>query len=151
MLDALLSLAREPGGARYCDALPAAVAWLVASPLSPGCWPRLYGLDDGRPLFVARDGRRVASAAEAKRPYKWRGDFGIPGLLGSLGLDVGGAALAADAPRPPLRIPGDAGRCPGVPPGDDDPPNPRARIARAATLVAAASAAPPTPCTVRAR
>jgi len=139
MLDALLALASEPGGARYCAALPAAVAWLVASPLAPGCWARLYDLDDGRPVFVARDGRPVATAAEAKRPYKWQGDFGIPALLASLGLDARGVALAPGAPRPPRRIPGDAGRCPqdgGVDALDDDPPNPRARIAHAARVLA---------------
>ena len=151
MLDALLALAREPGGARYCAAVPGAVAWLVASPLSAGCWARLYDLDEGRPLFVARDGQRVASAADAKRPYKWTGDFGIPGLLATLGLDARGAALAPDAARPPRRIPGDAGRCPdeeraGAHATRDDPPNPRARIAHAAVLLAATTEPPASPC-----
>lgn len=151
MLDALLTLAREPGGARYCAAVPGAVAWLVASPLSAGCWARLYDLDEGQPLFVARDGQRVASAADAKRPYKWTGDFGIPGLLATLGLDARGAALAPDAALPPRRIPGDAGRCPGeeragAHPTADDPPNPRARIARAAALLAATTEPPASPC-----
>jgi len=160
MLDALLALAREPGGARYCDALPRAVAWLVSSPISAGCWARLYGLDDGRPVFVARDGRRVATPAEAKRPYKWTGDFGIPALLASLSLDVRGAALAPGAPLPPRRIPGDAGHCPDNDPAaereaesgaDDDAPNPRARIARAARLLSEVSPAATPACTVPAR
>lgn len=152
MLDALRALAREPDGARYCAAFPAAVEWLVASPIAPGCWARLYDIEDGRPLFVARDGRRVASPAEAKRPYKWAGDFGIPGLLGTLGLDTHGAPLAPEAPRPPRRIFGDAGRCPeDERANDDDPPNPRARIARAARLLAALDDPPPSPCVVAAR
>jgi hypothetical protein len=148
-LDALLALARATHRERWCTAAPAAVAWFVRSAIAPGCWARLYAPGDNRPLFVARGGELVASAAEAKRPYKWTGDFGIPALLASLGLDERGAPLAPGAPAPPRRIPGDAGRCPGVPlrVGDGEPPNPRARIARAAALLAAA-APPASPCPV---
>lgn len=146
MLDALLALAREPGGARWCPAIADGAAWLERVAIAPGCWARLYASRDDRPLYVARDGSFVKTPDEAKRPYKWTGDFGIPGLLATLGRDLHGAALAADAPRRPLRIFGDAGRCPEAPEPDDDPPNPRARIARAALLLAAAAPAPSNPC-----
>ncbi|MEW6270924.1 MAG: pectate lyase, partial [Thermodesulfobacteriota bacterium] len=108
MLDALLALARATGERRWCGAVPGAVAWFARSAIAPGCWARLYATGDNRPLFVGRDGRIVPTAAEAKRPYKWTGDFGIPALLASLRLDEHGAPLARGEPLPPRRIPGDA-------------------------------------------
>ncbi|HEY8515624.1 MAG TPA: pectate lyase, partial [Candidatus Binatia bacterium] len=140
MLDALLALARATGDRRWCAAVPDAVGWFVRSAIAPGCWARLYAPGDNRPLFVARDGELVDDPARAKRPYKWTGDFGIPGLLASLGLDASGAPLVPGEPLPPRRIPGDAGACPQTVPATlterDAPPNPRARIARAAALLA---------------
>jgi len=146
MLSALLALARETGDARYAAAAPGAVDWFMRSAITPGCWARLYEPGSNAPLFTARDGRRVANAAEAKRPYKWTGDFGIPGLLATLGLNEDGTPRDSHAPLPPQRIPGDAGTC--VAPaataaeraGEEnghETPNPRRRIAHAAILLAA--------------
>ena len=157
MLDALLALARDadgqrsrdavPAGSDLCPAIAAGAAWLARVPIGPGCWARLYDADDGRPIYVARDGTVVATPEEAKRPYKWTGEFGVPALLATVGGTASGAPSAADAPFPPRRIFGDAGSCPGAPPAmAEDVPNPRARIARAAVLLAAAEPPPPDPC-----
>jgi len=147
MLDALLALAREPGGARFCRAIERGAAWLARVAIAPGCWARLYAPDDDRPIYVARDGAQVATPEEAKRPYKWTGEFGIPALLATLGH---GAPDVPGAPFPPRRVFGDAGRCPGGPPAmADDVPNPRARIARAAVLLAADEPLPTDPCAER--
>jgi hypothetical protein len=144
MLSALLALARDTGEQRYRDAVPAGVAWLVRSAIAPGCWARLSEPGSNAPLYVARDGQRVASAAEAKRPYKWTGNYGIPALLAQLGVDADGSARDPSTTPPPERIFGDAGHCPREQPHADDAaelpgdsPSPRARIARAARLLAA--------------
>jgi hypothetical protein len=135
MLDALISLARATGDRRYCRAVAPAVRWLVASAIAPGCWARLHALGDNAPLFVDREGRRVASAADARTPYRWTGDYGVPGLLATLGLGVDGRRLATT--RPVRRIAGDPGACAGTPPAEDTPitENPRRRIVRAAVLL----------------
>ncbi len=148
MLDALLALARVTGDGRYCRAVGPAVRWLQASALAPGCWARLYALDDNRPLFADRDGRRVATPAEARASYRWTGDFGVPGLFASLGLEPEGGALARRDAPPPRRLAGDAGACPGAraheaaPDGED----PRARVVRAAVLLQRLEPPPPSPC-----
>ena len=147
MLDALIVLARATGDRRYCRAVAPAVRWLVESAIAPGCWARLHALDDNAPLFVDREGRRVASAADARTPYQWTGDFGVPGLLASLGLGVDGRRLTS-AP-PPRRIVGDPGACAGTPPAEDTPAtgNPRRRIVRAAVLLQRLAPAPGPMCT----
>lgn len=151
MIDALLALARAPGGQRFCPAIAAGAAWLARVAIAPGCWARLHDATDARPIYVARDGTIVATAAEAKRPYKWTGEFGVPALLATLGRSASGAPLAErDVLFPPRRIFGDAGSCPGGPPPmDEDAPNPRARIAHAARLLAACEPPPSNPCALR--
>jgi hypothetical protein len=148
MLDALLALAREPGPREnLCPSIAAGAAWLARVPIAPGCWARLYGPDDERPLYVARDGTVVATADEAKRPYKWTGEFGIPALLATVARTSRATPGGDGTAFPPRRILGDAGSCPGGPPAmAEDVPNPRARIARAAVLLAAAEPPPPDPC-----
>lgn len=145
MLTALLALAGEPDGARFCPAIAAGAAWLERVAIAPGCWARLYEPGSNAPLYVARDGRRVATAAEAKRPYKWTGEYGVPALLAT--LRRGAPPAERNAAFPPRRIFGDAGRCPDdPPPTSDDTPNPRARIAHAALLLAAGEPASLDPC-----
>jgi hypothetical protein len=146
MLDALITLARATGDRRYCRAVGPAVGWLEASALGPGCWARLYSPDDNTPLFVDRHGRRVATAAEARGPYRWTGDFGVPGLFASLGLGPDGRPGGDRAP--PRRLAGDAGACPGTLPAESarDVANPRTRILRAAVLLQRAEPLPPSPC-----
>ena len=150
MLDALLALARATGDRRYCRAVPEATAWFLRAAIAPSCWARLYAPDDGSPLYADRSGRRVETPADAKRPYKWTGDFGIPGLLAELGLGVDGAPRATAASAPPRRLFGDAGACPGGVPLEDAPDegNPRARIVRAAVLLQRGEELPPPVCTV---
>jgi hypothetical protein len=135
MIDALLALARDLDDPRFCDPVPAAVSWLVRSAVRPGCWARYYTLDTNAPLYIGPDGRPVATAAEARRPYRWTGDYGIPGLLGALGV--------TGAPPGPRRVPGDAGDCPGE---ERDIDGPRARIARAAALLDVMAEPPPAAC-----
>jgi hypothetical protein len=148
MLDALLSIARATGDPRYCRAVAPAIRWLQASALGPGCWARLYAPDDNTPLFVDRDGQRVATPAEARGPYRWTGDFGIPGLLASLGLGVDGHPLGRRDWPPPRRIPGDAGACPGALAHEAAPDvgNPRSRVLRAVVLLQRSDPTPPSPC-----
>ena len=67
MLDALVSLARVTGERRYCRAVGPAVRWFFESALAPGCWARLYAPGANAPLFVDRDGRPVATPAEARQ------------------------------------------------------------------------------------
>jgi hypothetical protein len=148
MLDALVSLARVTGERRYCRAVGPAVRWFLEAALAPGCWARLYARGANAPLFVDREGRRVATPAGARGPYKWTGDFGIPGFLATLGLGSDGRRLAPGASRPPVRLVGDAGACPGTPaieaaPGGE---NPRSRIVRAAVLLQRLAPGKASPC-----
>lgn len=142
MVEALLELAEATGDTAFCAPIPGALAWLVRSALGPSCWARFYTPGTNLPLYIGRHGEQVATPAEGRRPYRWTGDYGIPGLLASLGLrsDRGTAAL-------PRRIPGDAGACPNDPRSEpEDEKNPRGRIARAAVLLATIVPASPSPC-----
>jgi hypothetical protein len=90
----------------------------------------------------------VATAARARRPYRWTGDYGIPGLLAALDVD----ARAARSALPPQRLPGDAGTCPPeLPLEDRDERSPRIAIRRAAIRLAAIEPAPPPPCVFEVR
>ena len=146
MIDALLALADATGDAAFCAPVPKALGWLVRSALAPGCWARLYTPGTNAPLYVGADGQPVATPAEARRPYRWTGDYGIPGLLAALGLDERGEPRAPSiGPLPPHRAPGDAGACPGEGARGRRSTGPRARIARAAALLGT-GAPPPATC-----
>lgn len=148
MLTALLALADETGDRRHDDAVARGAAWLARSAIAPGCWARLYEPGSNAPLYVARDGTRVATADQAKRPYKWTGDFGIPALLARVARGQSDPGRTPSAPLPPERIFGDAGACPqdeasgaSTDVGTDavPSPSPRARIARAARILASSA------------
>jgi hypothetical protein len=80
--------------------------------------------------------------------FTWTGDFGIPGLLATLGLGSDGRRLAPGAPRSPVRLIGDPGACPGASPIEaaPDDENPRRRIVRAAVLLQRLESGPASPC-----
>jgi hypothetical protein len=145
-VDALLTLAAATGDQRYCAPLADAVRWLAAAALRPGCWARLYTLGGNEPLYVAGDGRRVATPREGYPTYSWTGDFGIPGLFARLGVRAAGGA-GADVSEEPVA--GDPGMCPGDAPHGFDrnaPDDPRALVARAALLLAARPPRAVSPC-----
>ncbi|HSV06644.1 MAG TPA: pectate lyase [Candidatus Binatus sp.] len=136
MVDALLALADATGDVTFCAPVPKALDWFARSALGPGCWARLYTPGSNAPLYVGADGRPVATPAEARRPYRWTGEYGIPGLLAAFGLDERGAPRDPSlGPPPPRRIPGDAGRCAGDHGSGRRSSGPRARIARATALL----------------
>ena len=123
-IEALAALTRETGEQRYCAAINDAAQWLQDSALAPGCWARFLSLEEGNPIFVDARGEKVSHPSQAKRPYRWTGDFGIPAVLGALEAQPS----TLETPR---RLPGDAGDCPGskrqsVPRHRST--NPRARI-----------------------
>jgi hypothetical protein len=148
MTDALLALARATGDTAFCSPIAGAVDWLVHSALGPGCWARFYAPGTNEPVYLNALGQPVATHEEAKSPYRWIGDYGIPGLLASLGLGQRGESIdRATAEAVPRLIPGDSGFCP------EDAAyrqiyetNARMRIAFAATALAATTPLPPSPC-----
>jgi len=148
MTDALRALARATGDREHlCPSIEAAAAWLARSAIAPGCWARFYAPQTNAPVYLARDGRPVDSWQRAKRPYRWIGDYGIPGLLAELGLDQDGRPRDPATPLPPRRIYGDPGFCPGDIEYDEAYAHlPRLRIARAAFMLAALDPLPPSPC-----
>jgi hypothetical protein len=114
MTTTLLDVVAATGDRSLCGPVARAVAWLVRAAIVPGCWARFYEPGSGRPLFVGPDGRPVGTPAEGRRPYRWVGDYGIPGLLAGFGLGSDGHPLAdGPSPHPPRRIAGDPGACPG--------------------------------------
>jgi hypothetical protein len=133
-LEALQALAETTGEQRFCTPFPETVAWLRRSALSPGCWARLYAVDSNSPVYMDQQGNFVSTAEQAKRPYRWTGDFGIPALFASLGLDTTGRRLSTDAsPNEATRyLPGDTGDCPSV----DEHVTPQMRHPRARIAVA---------------
>jgi hypothetical protein len=104
-IDALDALARATGETRWCASIRAAASWLRGAAVSPGCWARFYGLEDGQPMYLDASGARVETPAAARPGYDWRGDYGIPALLRRLAL---GASEV-----PPAPLPGDPGACTG--------------------------------------
>lgn len=141
-IETLLALAEATGDSRYCTAVPEAVRWLARSSLAPGCWARYYDPTSGRPFYVAPDGQPVYSLNQARPGYAWVGDFGIPALFASLGLETPGGD------RPQQRLPGDSGVCAGEVSSEQklDSSLSRSRIAGAAVLFARASPAERTAC-----
>jgi hypothetical protein len=140
-LEALQTLAEATEDQRFCAPFPGAIEWLVRSALSPNCWARFYSLGSNVPVYVGPDGQAVPSAEQAKRPYRWMGDFGIPALFASLGLDETGHRIAPEGALPDAvwRLPGDTGKCPGDRRRSGaaiHSLSPRARIAQAASQLA---------------
>ncbi len=140
-LEALQALAEATGDKSFCAPFPETIDWLKRSALSPGCWARFYSADTNAPVYMDQQGRFVASAEQAKRPYNWTGDFGIPALFAQLGLDPTGIPVntSAAAHLATWHLPGDAGRCRNAATEEREenaPPSssPRTRIKRAATL-----------------
>ncbi len=151
VLEALDALARATGDRRYCEPFPEVVAWLERIALAPGCWARFHSLDDDRPVYLDREGRRVTSEAQAKRPYRWTGDYGIPFLLERVARDRGERPAVAGPAPAPWRIAGEGGRCPHhgrpwLPPLDS--PNARVRMSALGTLLATGRPPPATYCSV---
>ena len=141
-LDALLALERAVGDGRYCEAAQEGLDWLEDAALSPGCWPRFLSLDEGTPIYLDFDGRPVDNPTQAKRPYRWTGDYGIPDLLVRAGRHFPQEMVTP-------RIPGDAGSCPGTPRrirSRIESRNPRARIGASGTRLAAQRPATGDPC-----
>jgi hypothetical protein len=143
-VEALLALADATDDSRYCDSIPDAVRWLAGTTIAPHCWARFYDAITGRPFFVTSEGLRTDSLAAARGGYAWTGDFGIPRLLAEAAAAAAGAISGKNAARPPRRLPGDSGVCPGERPSERKIGSPlsRARIAGAGVLVDAARPAP---------
>lgn len=153
-LEALQALAATTGDQRFCAPFPEAIDWLKSSALAPGCWARLYSVETNSPLYMDQHGNFVETAAQAKRPYRWTGDFGIPALFASLGLDMRGNPLTeetehAQVARP---LPGDTDDCPEEQGPEErrsekaETRNPRARIATAGKVFAQLTPRQPSVC-----
>ena len=131
-IEALLALSEVGEEQRYCQTIDSSARWLTRSALSPGCWARFLSLEDGQPIFVDARGEPVAGPGQAKRPYRWIGDFGISQVLTRLGKTPGTDETLS-------RISGDAGDCPGTARRSQprsETWNPRARIGEAASQIA---------------
>jgi hypothetical protein len=148
MVDALLEIVTATGDRSLCAPVARGVRWLVGATVKPACWARFYDPGSGRPLFIGPNGLPVDTPKEGRRPYRWIGDFGVPGLLAGFGLDRDGRPLPPDgSSHPPRRIPGDPGACPGFVPLEDQPDGgPRCRIAGAAVYLDRATPLADVPC-----
>ncbi|MBM4268963.1 MAG: hypothetical protein FJ144_20515 [Deltaproteobacteria bacterium] len=143
-MEALVELAGATGDPSYCEAVAESADWLMKSALAPGCWSRFVSSDTGEPIFLDAQGVAVSTPDEAKRPYRWVGDYGIPALLASLGIDTETAVP---------RLPGDSGDCPGAQRSTGPrhlTRNPRARIGEVGSLLAGKERTE-SPCRVRTR
>ncbi|MDG2308054.1 MAG: pectate lyase [Candidatus Binatia bacterium] len=141
-LDALVALSRAVDDQRYCSAIDESVSWLADSALGPGCWARFVSPETGKPIFIDLDGNEVPHLYQAKRPYRWTGDYGIPALFAEL-------EVPADEAEVTPRIAGDAGDCPDAPRRARrrlEARNPRARIGEAGSQMGLARGVPPSPC-----
>jgi hypothetical protein len=148
MVEAMLAVVEATGDTTLCPPVARAVDWLVASAITPGCWARFYAIGSNAPVYIGADGQPVPTPGAARRPYRWTGDYGIPGLLAALGVD----ARAERSTPPPTRLSGDAGACPPeLPLEDRDEQSPRIAILRAAIRLAAIEPAPPPPCAFEVR
>ncbi|MCC6848830.1 MAG: hypothetical protein IT294_10045 [Deltaproteobacteria bacterium] len=148
-LTALVALADATGDPAYCAPIAPAVRWLEQSQITPGCWARFYEIGTNRPLYFNERREAVGTPSEAHQPYDWSGEFGIPYLVSRLGAGDGEAREMAHAARP--RVPGDPGVCRSAAAAAFDPvtaADPRQVIAYAGTLVAEATAEPPSVCRV---
>jgi hypothetical protein len=140
-LEALQALAEATGEQRFCAPFPETVAWLQRSALSPGCWARLYSIDSNSPVYMDQQGNFVSTTEQAKRPYRWTGDFGIPALFASLGLDTTGRRFSPDTSTNEVTwyLPGDTGYCSSnttEQTKDIHTVSPRARVSTAASQLA---------------
>ena len=137
-LEVLQVLAETTGDIRFCRAFPETIDWLVQSTLAPGCWARFYDRQTNTPVYLGDHGQRVLSYKQARRPYRWTGDYGIPALFASLGLNAAGQPRGENSRTAVWRLPGDAGWCPDQQSQDSEQKQalgPRARILRAGSLL----------------
>lgn len=78
-MNALLSVYRETGDARYLNAVTTAARWLTAVRASDGTWARFYEIGSNRPIFGDRDGKvyfHLSEISEERRNgYQWVGKF----------------------------------------------------------------------------
>jgi hypothetical protein len=90
----LVDLYLETGDESCLKPIPAAIAWLKRSQLSPGRWARLYELETNRPIYGDRDGEihytEAEISSERQHGYGWEGDFGI-----TEAIDYAEAVMAA--------------------------------------------------------
>lgn len=147
MVDALLEIAAATGDVSLCAPVARAVGWLARSTVQPTCWARFYEPGSGRPLFIGPSGRPVGTPTEGRRPYRWIGDYGIPGLLARFGLDGAEPLARGGSAHPPRRIAGDPGACPGFVPHEAQlAGGPRSRIIAAAVHLDRLTPLPDNPC-----
>ncbi|MGE0680285.1 MAG: pectate lyase [Candidatus Binatia bacterium] len=140
-LEALQALAEATEEQRFCAPFPETVAWLQRSALSPGCWARLYSVDSNSPIYMDQQSNFVPTAKQAKHPYRWTGDFGIPAFFASLGLDENGDPRhdGAGLHISTWHLPGATSNCPGKSLERNERLHdlgPRARIAEAGSKLA---------------
>lgn len=143
-LDALVALSRAVDDDRYCVAIEESVEWLARSALGPGCWARFVSPETGQPMYLDIDGNLVDHPHQAKRPYRWTGDYGIPALFAELDVEEATAEIVP-------RIAGDAGDCPDAPRRARrrfGGRNPRARIGEAGSRMGSSGTTLPSPCSI---
>lgn len=143
-LDALVALSRSVDDDRYCVAIQESLEWLARSALAPGCWARFLSPETGEPMYLDIDGNLVEHARQAKRPYRWTGDYGIPALFAELEIEEAPFEVTP-------RIAGDAGDCPDAPRRARrriGTRNPRARIGEAGSRMGASREPAPSPCNI---
>jgi hypothetical protein len=78
----LVDLFLETGEEKFLQPIPAFIAWLNRSQVTPGQWARYYELGTNKPIYGDRDGRvhytLAEISAERQRGYSWLGSYGIP-------------------------------------------------------------------------
>jgi hypothetical protein len=97
MVDALLQVAAATGDRALCAPVARAVRWLVAAPVAPACWARLYDPESGRPLFIGR------TAGRSARPPRAGGRIGGSATTASRASSRASRSTTTGARSPPRR------------------------------------------------
>jgi hypothetical protein len=75
----------ETGDKKFLQPVPAFIAWLQRSQLSPNRWARLYELGSNKPIYGDRDGEIHYTlgeiSAERQRGYSWEGSYDLPDVI----------------------------------------------------------------------
>jgi hypothetical protein len=81
LINALIDLHVATNDDRYLQPIPATIAWLKRSQISPNRWSRFYELKTNRPFYFTRDYQLTYSDTDLPTHYSFQSEYGIASTI----------------------------------------------------------------------